>query len=214
MPPSIFPGKGIYAITQDFETDRDRLYAQVEMALEGGVVAVQYRAKNGRANDEEATELLQCCARFGVPLIINDDPVMAARIGAQGVHLGKADAELTSARAMLGPDAILGVSCYDQVGRAIEAEKLGADYVAFGRFYPSLTKPEAKCAAVGTLESARKLITLPIVAIGGITAENGTTLLEHGADLLAVVEGLFGHADCRARARLLSLLWSSSGDFH
>ncbi len=116
---------------------------------------------------------------------------LAARAGADGVHIGKEDGAIAQARKRLGNDAIIGVSCYDFVERAIEAQAQGATYVAFGRFFPSSSKPLAAPAKIETLQQAKLLLNIPIVAIGGILPENGAQLLAAGADLLAVIGGLF-----------------------
>lgn len=205
-----FPRYGTYAITQDLPDGRERLYERVEKVVRGGVVAVQYRAKQGRATDEEALNLLSICSAYGVPLIINDDPSRALRVGAHGVHLGGSDPDIATAREILGPRAILGVSCYDRVEHALEAERLGADYVAFGRFFPSKTKPEASCADPSVLQLAKKMLSIPIVAIGGITPENGKLLIDHGAGLLAVIEGLFATADPESQASTFKALWNTN----
>jgi len=133
-----------------------------------------------------------------VPLIVNDDPRLAWDIGADGVHLGQDDPPYEEARALLGPEATLGVSCYNSLDRAVSAQRIGADYVAFGRFFPSKTKPRAKQAPLALLREARRQLSIPIVAIGGITPENGSALIEAGADRVAVIEGVFGQPDPEA----------------
>jgi thiamine-phosphate pyrophosphorylase len=144
-------------------------------------------------------------------LIVNDDLELAQQIGADGVHLGRDDAGAEEARARLGPRAIIGVSCYDRLDRAFEARELGADYAAFGRFYPSATKPLAVQATPELLRRARARLTLPLVAIGGITAENGRSLISAGADMLAVVDSVFGQPDVRRAAAAISRLFSNGG---
>ena len=138
-----------------------------------------------------ASELVKICHRHNVPLIINDDIELAARVDADGVHIGREDGAIAQARKRLGADAIIGVSCYNFVERAIEAQAQGATYVAFGRFFPSTSKPLAAPAKIETLIQAKQLLKIPIVAIGGIMPENGAQLLAAGADLLAVIGGLF-----------------------
>jgi thiamine-phosphate pyrophosphorylase len=144
--------------------------------------------------------VLTVCRRHGVPLLVNDDVGLARDLGADGVHLGRHDMTLTAARVLLGPEAIIGMSCYDQPERAYAAQAEGADYVAFGSFFPSATKPGAVRADLGMLRAARRHLHLPVVAIGGLTPENAPALLAAGADLLAVVQGIFGAADPRAAA--------------
>jgi thiamine-phosphate pyrophosphorylase len=180
---------------------------EVKAALLGGAGVVQYRAKAGRSSAEEATALLTMCRESGVPLIINDDVGLALEIGADGVHLGRDDDGLASARELLGPQGIIGVSCYDDLTRALEAQNAGASYVAFGRFFPSLTKPHAPCARLHTLRQAQSQLNVPIVAIGGITQENGGALIGAGADLLAVIEGVFGQKSPETAARGFRALW-------
>ncbi len=192
--PLPFPRSGLYAITPDCQ-DFTKLLAQVEAALRGGAKVVQLRDKRHRLSQAEATCLLQLCHAYQVPLIINDDIELAERIGADGVHLGREDAGLNQARDRLGPESIIGISCYADLRRAIGAARAGADYVAFGAFFPSPTKPDAPLAPIELLASAKAVLTCPIVAIGGITPGNGAALLDAGADLLAVIDGIFGHQD-------------------
>ena len=196
-----FPETGLYAITAENHTSPQDLAKKVNAALRGGAKVIQYRAKSTRNPLEEARLVLAECQACQVPLIINDDVELALSIGADGVHLGKDDGTIVAARNTLGAEAIIGVSCYNSVQRAVEAEALGASYVAFGRFYPSSSKPNAPCADLETLIAAKQCLHLPIVAIGGITPENGQSLIEAGADLLAVIDAVFG-ADDPAQASL------------
>lgn len=202
-----FPDRGLYVITRDLEEKRDSLIDEVEAAIRGGAAVVQYRAKEGRSSVSEARQLLSVCRRFSVPLIINDDVSLAHAIGADGVHLGREDGALRLAREVLGTQSIIGVSCYDDLSRARQAQEAGATYVAFGRFFPSLTKPNAPCARLETLSRAKGEIDLPIVAIGGITLENGGALLESGAQVLAVIEGVFGAQCPENAAAAFRALW-------
>ena len=184
--------RGLYAIT-DSQLLAGKLLDYVEAALEGGLTLLQYRDKS---SDEarrlrEAEALRDLCARYNTRLIINDDAELAARLGV-GVHLGQTDGPLTPARALLGPKAIIGSTCHSQVDLAEQAAKEGASYVAFGRFFNSSTKPGAPTATLDVLDQARSQLKLPICVIGGITLENAAPLVAHGADLLAVVHGLFG----------------------
>jgi thiamine-phosphate pyrophosphorylase len=196
--------RGLYAVTAGPDPVRG-----VADALAGGGRAVQYRDK-GRDPDRrrrEALELLALCRERGVPLLINDDVELAAAVGADGVHLGRDDPPLAEARRRLGPDALIGVSCYNELERALAARDAGADYVAFGRFFASGTKPLAVQAEPALLRRARPLVRLPLVAIGGITPENGGALIEAGADMLAVVGGVFGQPDIRRAALAFSTLF-------
>jgi thiamine-phosphate pyrophosphorylase len=186
-----FPARGLYAITQTDNKTADTVIEEVGKAIRGGAVVVQYRDKNPQDKHYLGAELLKMCRHYNVPLIINDDIELAANLDADGVHLGKDDSDITQARNRLGADAIIGVSCYNSVERAITMQAQGATYVAFGRFFPSLSKPLAAPAKLETLRQAKLLLTIPIVAIGGILPDNGLYLLNAGADLLAVIGGLF-----------------------
>ncbi len=192
-------GAGLYAIT---DGPRDDLVTAARAALEGGAAMLQYRDKTGDAERRlrEAREIAALCRAFAVPLIVNDDPELAQASGAAGVHLGEDDEAIAGARATLGAGAIIGVSCYDSLRRAQNAAAAGADYLAFGAFFPSKTKPGARHATPDLLRDARGL-GLPLVAIGGITHENGGSLIEAGANYLAVVSGVFGASDIRAAAQ-------------
>jgi thiamine-phosphate pyrophosphorylase len=194
---------GLYAIADTHTLDDARLVAAVEEAIEGGARIIQYRDKkkhDDRTRVQRASELAGLCHRHGVSFIVNDDVGLAKQVRADGVHLGREDASPAQARGQLGPEAIIGVSCYNELARAIEAEAAGADYVAFGRFFPSRTKPRAVPADPALLQEARNRLRVPIVAIGGVTPENGASLIAAGADALAVIEGVFGQADIRAAA--------------
>jgi thiamine-phosphate pyrophosphorylase len=185
------PTRGLYAITQTDNKSGDTIINEVEAALRGGAVIVQYRDKNPADALLLARELVKICHQYDVPLIINDDIELAAMAGADGVHIGKEDGVIAEARKRLGDDAIIGVSCYSFVERALDAQGQGATYAAFGRFFPSSSKPLAASAQLETLQQAKLLLNIPIVAIGGILPENGAQLLAAGADLLAVIGGLF-----------------------
>jgi len=187
------PTRGLYAITQPDNKTTDALLDEVAAAIRGGAVIVQYRDKNPIDAIGTAAKLLELCRQHTVPLIINDNIELAASIGAAGVHLGQTDGNIAQARKQLGQNAIIGVSCYNSLELAITAETAGATYVAFGRFFPSTSKPLAAPAQLETLHLAKAKLSLPIVAIGGILPENGQSLLAAGADLLAVIGGLF---DC------------------
>ena len=186
-----FPASGLYAITRTDNKSGDAVINEVEAAIKGGAVIVQYRDKNPTDALVLATALVKICHRLNVPLIINDDVELAAMAGADGVHIGKEDGAIAQARMRLGDEAIIGVSCYNFVEQALNAQAQGATYVAFGRFFPSSSKPLALPAKIETLQQARQLLNIPIVAIGGILPENGAQLLAAGADLLAVIGGLF-----------------------
>jgi thiamine-phosphate pyrophosphorylase len=184
-----------------------QLAHQVEQAVLGGARLVQYRDKSSDhgARLRQAEALIAVCHRHGAVLIVNDDVELALAVGADGVHVGSEDAPVAEARERLGSEAIIGVSCYNQLSLALRAQQQGADYVAFGRFFPSRTKPHAVHAPVELLREAKPKLSVPIVAIGGITAQNGRQLILAGADMLAVVDAVFGQEDVRDAARQLAL---------
>ena len=188
-----FPTRGLYAITQTDGKSSDTVIQDVYSAIKGGASVIQYRDKNPEDAVYLAKQLLNLCKQHDVPLLINDDAELAHRIGADGVHIGKDDGGIASAREILGSKAIIGISCYNDINIALQAEANGVDYVAFGRFFPSTSKPLAAPAQIETLQQAKKQIKLPIVAIGGILPDNGEQLLTAGADILAVIGGIFEH---------------------
>lgn len=203
---------GLYAIADAVQLAPVSLLDAVAQAIDGGATIVQYRDKSVRPNRSQAEDLARLCQGRGVPLIVNDDIELALRIGAAGAHLGRDDAPLAQARQRLGSQAIIGISCYSQLDRALRAAAEGADYVAFGSFYPSATKPAAQRASLELLREARQRLRIPIVAIGGITPENGAALVAAGADALAVIKGLFAQVDVRAAARRYAALFAGAGD--
>jgi len=201
--------RGLYAIT-DTSLKGKAIEQQVIQAIAGGACIIQYRDKSGdRAlRLKEASALLRVCHQYKVPLLINDDVELAKQIAADGVHIGKEDAAYAHARKILGDNAIIGVSCYNQLALAEKAAAQGADYIAFGRFFQSDTKPDAKQADISLLQEAREKIPCPIVAIGGITADNGRDLVEAGADMLAVIRGIFAADDIEQAAQAINNLFS------
>ena len=203
------PCQGLYAITDALLIPDDRLLDAVEQALSGGARLIQYRDKSVDAARRlaQARMLNALCQRYQVPLIINDDVELAAEVGAAGAHLGKDDPALTAARARLGENALIGASCYNRLDLALEAERAGANYVAFGAVFPSPTKPTEIRASIALLREARAALRIPIVAIGGITPDNAPLLLDVGADALAVVSGVFGQPDIRAAAARYAALF-------
>lgn len=186
-----FPLRGLYAITQTKNKTTDIIINEVIAAIKGGAVVVQFRDKEPLDAIYLADQLVKVCHEYKVPLLINDDIELAIKVGADGVHIGREDGAISEARDRLGADAIIGVSCYNFVEQALDAQEQGATYVAFGRFFPSSSKPLAAPAELDTLRKAKFLLDIPIVAIGGILPENGGPLLTAGADLLAVIGGLF-----------------------
>ncbi len=204
------PCQGLYAITDAQLIPDDRLLDAVEQALSGGARLIQYRDKSNDAARRltQARMLNALCQRYQIPLIINDDVELAAEVGAAGVHIGKDDPDLTTARARLGENALIGVSCYNRLDLALAAEKAGADHVAFGAVFPSPTKPTEIRASIALLREARAALRIPIAAIGGITPDNAPLLLDVGADMLAVVSGVFGQLDIRAAAARYAALFA------
>lgn len=209
------PPRGLYAITSTaLCADADLLQAGVAAALRGGAVLLQYRDKHADAAQklQRATLLAALCRDYGARLIINDDAELAAASGADGVHLGASDGSITAARDRLGPQAIIGATCGASLARAEAAIAAGADYVAFGRFFPSQTKPDAPPAGLEWLPTARAVLAAPICAIGGVTPGNGGALLAAGADWLAAIDGLFGELEPAAierRARAYRALFAA-----
>ncbi len=187
--------RGLYAITSaGLCADPAVLRAAVAAALRGGAVLIQYRDKQAdpATREAKARDLAALCREHGAALVINDDAELARAVGAAGVHLGRADAPLAQARELLGPAALLGASCGPSLERAQAAAAAGASYLAFGRFFPSQTKPDAPQADPQVLRQARGQFRLPLCAIGGVTPQNAGALIEAGADLVAAVEGVFG----------------------
>ena len=178
---------------------------KIEAALKSGACVVQFRDKsvNGALRISLARALIELCQSYHALFIINDDVELAAKIGAQGVHLGKDDTSVSLARERLGKQAIIGVSCYNQISLARKAKAQGADYIAFGRFFPSRTKPNAVQADIGLLIQAKKELHLSVAAIGGIDQENAHQLIKAGADLLAVVGGVLDQADISLAAKAI-----------
>ena len=204
------PLSGLYGITPQSLLDSDRaLLAAVTAALEGGMRWLQYRAKHPDRPTRlrQAEALSRLCRDHGAGFIVNDDPELALQVDADGVHLGREDGSIERARDRLGDAFLLGASCYNEPERALAASAAGADYIAFGRFFPSRTKPQAVQADPALLAWARRETGLPVCAIGGITLDNVGLLLDQGADLLAVVDGLFSADNIRERARAFSYLF-------
>jgi thiamine-phosphate pyrophosphorylase len=192
---------GLYAVTPDLR-DTATLVRKVTAALTGGAAVVQYRNKAADA----PLRMEQARALAGIPalrsglFIVNDDVELAAAVNADGVHLGEADAAIETARERLGSGRLIGVSCYNDLDSARAAVAVGADYVAFGSFFASPTKPAARRADRALLTRARAL-GVPVVAIGGITSTNASTLIDAGADAVAVIADVFAHDDVMEVAR-------------
>jgi thiamine-phosphate pyrophosphorylase len=198
---------GLYAITPD-TPDTPALLSKVAAAIEGGARFVQYRNKaaSRELRIEQARALNALCRERGAALIVNDHLDIARLVGAAGLHLGGDDGSAAAARDALGPDTLLGISCYDSLERA-GAAAAHADYVAFGSFFPSSVKPDAVHAPLDLLRRAREELRVPLVAIGGITPGNAPQLVQAGADAVAVISALFDARDIAEAARRFTRLF-------
>lgn len=206
---------GLYAITDNALISETNLLLACELALVGGAQVLQYRSKTNSDQPAQftkrrqtAVELRMLCHRYNALLIINDDLDLCQASDADGVHIGQSDVHVSEARHRLGRDAIIGVSCHNNDQLVTTAERHGADYIALGRFFDSKTKPDAVKAHIEDLIRIRQLTQLPIVAIGGVTADNAQQLIDAGADMLASIHYLFSSDEITARARILSLLFA------
>ncbi len=203
--------RGLYGITAPALLQDDALLLDaVESGLAGDMAILQYRNQSADHEQQlrQATALLSLCRRYQALFIINDDVELARAVGADGIHLGGEDAAIAEARMVLGDDAIIGRSCYNRLPLAREAQAQGADYVAFGRFFPSQTKPAAVQAEPELLALARSELAIPICAIGGITVANAANLIDRGANMIAVIHDLFTADDIEAQARQFSRLFA------
>ena len=200
--------RGLYAITPD-STDTANLLAMTELVLAGGATIVQYRNKIADAalRQEQAYLLAQLCRKYQAVFIINDHVDLAITVDADGVHLGQDDGCIGDARKKLGDEKIIGVSCYNQLNLAIDAAQQGADYVAFGAFFASSTKPDAVTASTDLLCKAKQKLNVPIVTIGGITLTNAAALIDLGGDAIAVSNALYGAQDIQSAAKAFSQLF-------
>jgi thiamine-phosphate pyrophosphorylase len=197
-------------ITDTKVIPRERFVETVEAAVRGGATMVQLREKETPREEviRLAREVLAVTRRYGALLIVNDHPAIAREVGADGAHVGREDPPVAEARAMLGPEAIIGASCYGDVARAVAAEQAGADYVAFGTPFPSPTKPKRTDISLGIFREVKQQVKVPVFAIGGITIDNAPQVIDAGADGIAVVSGVFAAPDVEAAARALARLFS------
>ncbi|HET8819226.1 MAG TPA: thiamine phosphate synthase [Xanthomonadaceae bacterium] len=202
--------RGLYLLTPD-EPDTERLLARTAPLLPH-VAWLQYRNKSASAarRHAQATALARLCAAAGKPLFVNDDADLALEIGAFGVHLGEDDDDPRQVRRQAGRGLAIGVSCYDSLARAEAAAAAGADYLAFGAFFPSTTKPGARRATPFVLGEAARF-GLPRVAIGGITPDNAPALVAAGADLVAVISGVYDAIEPVAAARAFAACFVPAG---
>ncbi|MBS64044.1 thiamine phosphate synthase [Salinisphaera sp.] len=202
--------RGLYAI-YDRTTLADDALEAVAAVLAGGACWLQYRDKRATGPDAALLGELRALTRaYDARLIVNDDWRLAQAVAADGVHLGQSDGSLARARAALGEQAIIGISCSGSVERARAGIAEGASYVSFGRFFDSATKPDAPLADPAVLAQARTL-GVPVVAIGGIDRDNAADIIAAGADLIAVSGALFHAADSGAAARALAALFQRAG---
>ncbi len=198
---------GLYAITNS--NTGTTLHTDVEKILAENIRLLQYRDKstNTQQRYHDAHKLQQLCTRHNTDFIINDDIQLAKHIHADGVHLGNNDSTLSEARHTLGKNAIIGISCYNDLALAIKAEQEGASYIAFGSFFNSPTKPNAPKASIELLQHAKKTLSIPICCIGGITLANAPLLINAGADMIAVISAVFSQPDSQYAARQFSALF-------
>ncbi len=189
--------------------DLNTLIQKTQSAIEGGAFMVQYRSKihDHDVKIQQCAAILRLCREYEIPCIVNDDVDMCRILEADGVHLGEKDDNIAEVRRILGEDAIIGSSCYDQLERAKRAQKEGASYVAFGAMYPTSTKPNAPRATIGLLREAKPQIQIPIVAIGGITVNNAHDVIETGIDAIAVINSLYESNSIKETAETLSQMF-------
>ena len=187
----------------------DQMLTAAESALRGGAKLLQMRRKGLPPAQlrMEANELAGLCHQFGIPFIVNDDPKLASQCGADGVHVGREDGSVATARAILGKSGIIGVSCYGDLRLVSDAESAGANYVAIGSLFPSATKPTASAASLEAISQGRKLTRLPLVGIGGINLDNAKQVKSAGADMVAVITALFAATSVEDTARTFSSMW-------
>jgi thiamine-phosphate pyrophosphorylase len=199
--------KGLYGIT-DGSTGTE-LINKVTQAIQGGLTVLQYRSKSSDYQQrlDEALSLRELCCKHRIPFIINDDIKLAKLLHADGVHIGQHDGSIQEARQLLGNHAIIGVSCYNRLELALEAQQQGANYIAFGAFFNSPTKPHAPAASINTLQTAKQKIHIPICSIGGITLDNASQLIDNGSDMVAVISSLFSANNINSTAKQFSQLF-------
>ena len=212
-----FSLSGLYGITDaTLMPDTQTMLNACEAAIAGGMKVLQYRDKSNNSAHrlDQASALRALCKSHNCIFLINDDVELALSCKADGVHLGQKDGSLTEARQRLGKTAIIGQTCHDQLELAIRAQAEGANYVAFGAFFPSNTKPGASPAPLSLLSTARAQLSVPMVAIGGLSVDNATQVIAAGADMTAVVHALFAAQDIRTRAEQFSRLFRIQAQDH
>jgi thiamine-phosphate pyrophosphorylase len=202
--------RGLYAITDENLIPETTFAATIEQALSGGTAIIQYRDKSGSETKrlQQASALRSLCNEYRASLIINDDIALAKAVAADGVHLGEDDISIEQARLILGKNAIIGISCYNQLQLGARAQAAGADYVAFGAVFTSPTKPHARSASCELISEAKSQLDIPVCAIGGIDKSNVESVIEAGADMTALISGLFTEPDIRLTAEHISRLFN------
>ena len=193
----------IYAITDDILTPENSVLKQTRELLECGVKFLQYRTKLEPKNERVAVALKELCERYGARFIVNDDVKFAAKIGANAVHIGKDDGGVKAARKILGEDAFIGVSCYDDLNLALKAQDEGASYAAFGALFASPTKPNAPLCKFETIRRAKEILRIPVCVIGGINAANIAQIAALNPDYIAVISALYRPASIKENLRNL-----------
>ncbi len=194
--------QGLYLVTPNWD-DTEKLLAVTEQALQAGVTLLQYRHKEATAalRREQGGALRELCHKYSVPFLVNDHVALCRELGADGVHLGGTDAPLAEVRATLGPNKLIGASCYGELARAQAAQAAGASYVAFGGFYPSKVKQYAVTTQASIVRHAREAIGVPLCVIGGMTPENARPLVAEGAHMVAAISSVYLADDVAAAVR-------------
>jgi thiamine-phosphate pyrophosphorylase len=202
---------GLYAITPD-EADTDLLLAKVYAALQGGIRVLQYRNKQAsyKLQTQQASAILPLCKQYQVPFIINDSIELCLALNADGVHIGADDGNIAEVKARLGANKILGASCYNRFDLALSAQQASATYVAFGACFASSTKPHAPVASLDLFKKANAQLHIPAVAIGGITLENVPSVIQAGANSIAVINAIFNADDVKLAAQQFAHLFKES----
>jgi thiamine-phosphate pyrophosphorylase len=202
--------QGLYLVTPNWE-DTARMVRITETALHAGAAMVQYRNKDAHASlrREQGAALLGLCRRYSRPLVINDHLDLCLTLGADGVHVGGTDLSVRAVRAALGPDKIVGASCYGELDLARAAERDGASYAAFGGFYPSLVKQYSFVTAPAIVREARAELALPIVVIGGMTPDNAAPLVARGAHMVAAISSIYNAEDAERAVRAFDQLFAA-----
>jgi thiamine-phosphate pyrophosphorylase len=201
---------GLYLVTPDWD-DTQRLLDITEAGLRGGASLVQYRHKTASPalRSEQAAGLLALCRRYGKPFIVNDFIALCMELDADGVHVGGTDMAVAEVRSALGPEKVVGASCYGSMELARAAHAAGASYVAFGGFYPSRVKKYEVATQPAIIAQAKAELPLPNVVIGGMTPENADPLIAQGADMVAAISSIYLAADPEAAARTFVRLFAA-----